>query len=243
MLVRQLFDYESYSYSYLLGDQETGQALLLDPVLEQVSHYLNLLDDLGLRLKTAVDTHCHADHVTALGYLRERTGCETVVGSPSQMECVSRFIADGDVLSCGSVELHALYTPGHTDDSYCFYLAGDQPLLFSGDTLLIRGTGRTDFQNGSSQALYESLFQKVLKLPSNTIVYPGHDYRGWSQSTIAEEIKCNPRLQVKTWQELDEILVQLNLENPKLMDVAIPANLQCGRPLFASEGMLVESQS
>lgn len=232
ILLRQLFDRESYTYSYLLADKNAGVALLLDPVAGQFSSYIELLDDLGLQLRTAIDSHCHADHVTALGKLRDETGCETIVGSPSQMECASRFINDGDIIECGKIRLKAIYTPGHTDDSYCYFLDAESPIVFTGDTLLIRGTGRTDFQNGSSEDLFQSLFQKILTLPEHTIVYPGHDYKGWSQSTIAEEKATNPRLQVETWQELDSILELLNLESPKLMDIALPANLQCGRTPF-----------
>jgi len=232
ILVRQLFDRGSYTYTYLLADQTAGKALLIDPVAEQFSNYINLLDDLGLTLKIAIDTHCHADHVTALGELRDETGCETLVGSPSEMKCVSRFIEHGENIECGKIRLKAIYTPGHTDDSYCYFLDEESPIVFTGDTLLIRGTGRTDFQNGSSEDLFQSLFQKILTLPENTIVYPGHDYKGWTQSTIAEEKAANPRLQVKTWQELDSILKVLNLENPRLMDIALAANLQCGRRVF-----------
>lgn len=232
ILLRQLFDRESYTYSYLIADSEAGVALIIDPVAECLSGYLQLLADLNLTLKTAIDTHCHADHVTALGKLREETGCETIVGKPSMVECASRVVNDGENIECGSITLRAIYTPGHTDDSYSYYLEGEHPTVFTGDTLLIRGTGRTDFQNGSAEDLYNSLFNKLLILPSETVVYPGHDYKGWSQSTIAEELANNPRLQVKSWQELDSILSKLNLANPKLMDVAISANLQCGRTLF-----------
>ncbi len=232
ILLRQLFDRESYTYTYLIADLDAGVALLIDPVAECLPGYLQLLTELDLTLKIAIDTHCHADHVTALGQLREETDCETIVGTPSMIECASRFIGDGQCIECGRITLRAIYTPGHTDDSYCYYLEGERPVVFTGDTLLIRGTGRTDFQNGSAEDLYNSLFNKLLTLPSNSVVYPGHDYKGWSQSTIAEERRCNPRLQVESWQELDLILSKLNLGDPKLMDVAIPANLQCGRTLF-----------
>jgi sulfur dioxygenase len=232
ILLRQLFDHESYTYSYLIADTDAGVALIIDPVAGCLSGYLQLLTELDLTLKVAIDTHCHADHVTALGKLREETDCETIVGAPSMVECASRVVGDGENIECGSITLRAMYTPGHTDDSYCYYLEGKRPIVFTGDTLLIRGTGRTDFQNGSAEDLYNSLFNKLLILPSDTVVYPGHDYKGWSQSTIAEELASNPRLQVKSWQELDLILSKLNLASPKLMDVAIPANLQCGRTFF-----------
>ncbi len=229
MLIRQLFDSESFTYTYLVADTYAQAALLIDPVSEKLPSYIQLLTELGLQLKYAVDTHCHADHITALGPLRDITGCETLAGEPSEMACVGRFFRDGDILQLGSIALRAIYTPGHTDDSYSLFLGGEQPVVFTGDTLLIRGTGRTDFQNGSSEALYHSLFDKLLKLPDHTLVFPGHDYKGWTQSTILEERKSNPRLQVNNWQELDSLLAQLKLMNPKLMDIAIPANKLCGK--------------
>tara|TARA_B110000259_G_C13966421_1_gene382813 strand:- start:555 stop:1307 length:753 start_codon:yes stop_codon:yes gene_type:complete len=237
VLIRQLFDSESSTYTYLVADTDAEVALLIDPVSEKLSSYIQLLADLSLQLKYALDTHCHADHITALGQLRDITGCETLAGKPSAMACVDRFFADGDILQLGSIAVRAIYTPGHTDDSYCFFLDGEQQLLFTGDTLLIRGTGRTDFQNGSSKALYDSLFNKLLKLPDQTTVFPGHDYKGWTQSTILEERQSNPRLQVKSWQELDSLLEQLKLINPKLMDIAIPANKQCGKTSLSDAGL------
>jgi glyoxylase-like metal-dependent hydrolase (beta-lactamase superfamily II) len=223
VLVRQLFDSESSTYTYLVADTDAGVALLIDPVSEKLSSYIQLLTELELQLKYAVDTHCHADHITALGQLRDITGCETLAGEPSEMTCVGRFFKDGDILQLGSIALRAIYTPGHTDDSYSLFLEGEQPMVFTG------GTGRTDFQNGSSEALYDSLFDILLKLPDHTTVFPGHGYKGWTQSTILEERKSNPRLQVKSWQELDNLLEQLKLINPRLMDIAIPANKQCGK--------------
>ena len=237
VLIRQLFDSESSTYTYLVADTDAEVALLIDPVSEKLSSYIQLLADLSLELKYALDTHCHADHITALGPLRDITGCETLAGKTSEMACVGRFFEDGDILQLGSIALRAIYTPGHTDDSYCFFLDGEQQLLFTGDTLLIRGTGRTDFQNGSSEELYDSLFTKLLKLPDQTIVFPGHDYKGWTQSTIFEERQSNPRLQVKNWQELDSLLEQLKLMNPKLMDIAIPANKQCGKTSLPDAGL------
>ena len=237
VLIRQLFDSESSTYTYLVADTDAEVALLIDPVSEKLSSYIQLLADLSLQLKYALDTHCHADHITALGQLRDITSCETLAGKPSEMACVDRFFGDGDILQLGSIALRAIYTPGHTDDSYCFFLDGEQQLLFTGDTLLIRGTGRTDFQNGSSEELYDSLFTKLLKLPDQTTVFPGHDYKGWTQSTILEERQSNPRLQVKNWQELDSLLEQLKLMNPKLMDIAIPANKQCGKTSLSDAGL------
>lgn len=232
MIFRQLFDHESFSFSYLLGDAASGEAILVDPVLEQLGTYLRLLTELNLDLKIAVDTHCHADHITAMGELRSISGCETLVGKPSPIACASRQLADGELFGCRGIELEAMHTPGHTDDSYCYYL-GEKGLLLSGDTLLIRGTGRTDFQNGSSEALYKSLFERVLYLPRETKLFPGHDYKGWTQSTLAEEIDHNPRLQVSCWQELATMLDELKLENPKLMDIAVAANQQCGNSFGA----------
>ncbi len=229
LLLRQLFDKESSTYTYLLADKASGKALLIDPVLEHVDAYLQLLRELGLTLIYAADTHCHADHITALGTLREQLGCTTLAGETSEMACVSQVFADGETLALGGLTLQAIYTPGHTDDSYCFLLLGPRPMLFSGDTLLIRGSGRTDFQNGSSEALFNSLHNKLLVLDEATVVYPGHDYKGWTESTIGEERRWNPRLQTATWQELDQLLKELKLLNPKLMDTAIPANKQCGR--------------
>ena len=229
MLLRQLFDKESSTYTYLLADPSSGEALLIDPVLENLQVYLQLLNELELNLKYALDTHCHADHITALGELRERTACITLAGEHSEMGCVSQFVKDGEVIAVGDLALRAIYTPGHTDDSYCFYLPSPRPVLFSGDTLLIRGTGRTDFQNGSSEDLFNSIHSKILVLDETTTLLPGHDYKGWTQSTLKEERLWNPRLQVSSWQELDQLLKELKLLNPKLMDTAIPANKQCGR--------------
>lgn len=228
MLIRQLFDHNSYSYSYLVADTLTGEALIIDPIKEKTAEYLQIIKELNLTLKIALDTHVHADHITALGKLRQLTGCETIVGKPSAMSCASGHVEDGEVINCGAIKLQALYTPGHTDDSYCYYLDHEQGFIFSGDTLLIRGTGRTDFQSGDSQALYHSLFNRLLTLPNKTIVYPGHDYKGWTCSTIGEERQHNPRLQISNWQGLASILDNLNLARPKLMDIAVPANQQCG---------------
>lgn len=226
MLFRQLFDAESCTYTYLLAAGEGGEALILDPVKSRLSAYLELIGEFQLKLKFALDTHVHADHVTALGALREATHCVTMMGEPSLAACVSKTFADGDVVAVEGLQLKALYTPGHTDDSYCF-LMDDR--VFTGDTLLIRGTGRTDFQNGDSGAAYASLFNKLLKLPDETLVYPGHDYKGWTVSTIGEERRFNPRLQVKSAEDYVSLMANLKLATPKLMDVAVPANLRCGR--------------
>lgn len=229
MLFRQLFDATSSTYTYLLADRQTGEAVLIDPVREQMPSYLRLLEELELKLVMAIDTHVHADHITALGALREATGCVTWMGREAQADCVSARFADGDRLRFGAHELLAMYTPGHTDDSYSFYLeANGQKFVFTGDTLLIRGTGRTDFQNGSPHDQYRSLFGRLLQLPGDTQVFPAHDYKGWTVSTIAEERLHNPRLQVATEAEYVQLMQALKLPSPALMDVAVPANRACG---------------
>lgn len=229
MLFRQLFDATSSTYTYLLADRQTGEAVLIDPVREQMPSYLRLLEELELKLVMAIDTHVHADHITALGALREATGCVTWMGREAQADCVSARFSDGDRLRFGAHELMAMYTPGHTDDSYSFYLeANGQKFVFTGDTLLIRGTGRTDFQNGSPHDQYRSLFGRLLQLPGDTQVFPAHDYKGWTVSTIAEERLHNPRLQVANEAEYVQLMQALKLPSPALMDVAVPANRACG---------------
>lgn len=229
MLFRQLFDATSSTYTYLLADQQTGEAVLIDPVREQMPSYLRLLEELELKLVMAIDTHVHADHITALGALREATGCVTWMGQQAQADCVSARFADGDRLRFGAHELQVIYTPGHTDDSYCFYLeANGHKFVFTGDTLLIRGTGRTDFQNGNPHDQYRSLFDRLLQLPGDTQVYPAHDYKGWTVSTITEERLHNPRLQVATEAEYVQLMQSLKLPSPALMDIAVPANRACG---------------
>ncbi len=230
MIFRQLFDRESSTYTYLLADGTGGEALLVDPVVERVDQYLGLIEQLDLRLVLAVDTHIHADHVTGLGELRDRTDCVTAMGEQSRAECVSWRVHEGDFLRADSLALEAIYTPGHTDDSYSFLLrrghGADQ--VFTGDTLLVRGTGRTDFQNGDPAAQFESLFGKLLRLPDRTLVYPAHDYNGMTVSTIAEERRFNPRLQVQDKAEYVALMNGLKLDNPRLMDIAVPANRACG---------------
>jgi sulfur dioxygenase len=226
MIFRQLFDQLSSTYTYLLASRSGGEALLIDPVLENLEQYLQLIRELDLKLVLAIDTHVHADHITALGKLRDRVGCLTMMGQYSKAECVSIKISDGETISIDAVDLKGIHTPGHTDDSFSFVMADR---VFTGDTLLIRGTGRTDFQNGDPYAAYDSLFNKLLRLPSDTLVYPAHDYRGWATSTIDEERRHNPRLQVKSAAEYAGIMNSLNLPDPKLMDIAVPANLACGK--------------
>ncbi len=227
MIFRQFFDSVSGSYTYLLASRRGGEALIIDPVLEKVDRYLQLLDELELKLVKALDTHVHADHITGLGALRNRTRCITVMGQESGVDVVSQRVSDGDRIDIEGLSLQALYTPGHTDDSYCFLLADR---VFTGDTLLIRGTGRTDFQNGDARTQYDSIFNKLLTLPNETLVYPGHDYKGDTVSTIGEEKAFNPRLQVTCAEEYAEIMDNLNLPDPKQMDVAVPANLRVGLP-------------
>jgi glyoxylase-like metal-dependent hydrolase (beta-lactamase superfamily II)/rhodanese-related sulfurtransferase len=224
MIFRQLFDSASGTYSYLLARRRGGEALIIDPVLEKVERYLKLMEELDLRLVKAVDSHLHADHITGLGALRDRTKCITVMGEQSKVDVVSMRVGEGDRLSVDGVSLDVLYTPGHTDDSYSFVLSDR---VFTGDTLLIRGTGRTDFQNGDPRAQYESL-QRLLRLPDETLVFPAHDYKGDTVSTIGEERRFNPRLQVKGVDEYAALMRSLNLPNPKMMDVAVPANMRQG---------------
>jgi glyoxylase-like metal-dependent hydrolase (beta-lactamase superfamily II)/rhodanese-related sulfurtransferase len=225
MIFRQLFDSVSGTYSYLLASRAGGEAMILDPVLERVDRYCQLLRELDLKLVKAVDTHLHADHVTGLGELRDRTHCVTIMGEQTKADVVAMRVADGDKVTIEGITLDVMYTPGHTDDSYS-YLMGDR--VFTGDTLLIRGTGRTDFQNGSARAQYESIFNRLLKLPDETMVFPAHDYKGDTVSTIGEEKRYNPRLQVRSVDEYVELMNNLKLPNPKMMDVAVPANIHVG---------------
>jgi sulfur dioxygenase len=225
MIFRQLFDSTSGTYTYLLASRPGGEALIIDPVLEKVDRYLQLVRELDLKLVKAVDTHLHADHITGLGALRDRTHCVTVMGEQTHADVVSMRVAEGDRVEIEGVRLDVLYTPGHTDDSYSYLLADR---VFTGDTLLIRGTGRTDFQNGDPRAQYDSIFNKLLKLPDATLVFPAHDYKGETVSTIGEEKLFNPRLKVTSMDEYAELMNNLKLPNPKMMDVAVPANMHVG---------------
>jgi sulfur dioxygenase len=225
MIFRQLFDSVSGTYSYVIASRRGAEALIIDPVLEKVDRYVKLLQELDLRLVKAVDTHLHADHVTGLAELRDRTRCITVMGEQSKADVVSMRLSDGERLEIEGVGLDVIYTPGHTDDSYSFVM---EDRVFTGDTLLIRGTGRTDFQNGDPRQQYESIFGRLLKLPDETFVYPAHDYKGDTVSTIGEERRNNPRLQVRGVDEYVALMNGLNLPNPKMMDVAVPANMHIG---------------
>jgi sulfur dioxygenase len=225
MIFRQLFDSVSSTYTYLLADEISREALIIDSVLEKVDRYMQLLDEMNLKLVKSVDTHIHADHITALGALRDRTHCITVMGRAAQVDQVSMRVDDGDTIDIDGISLKVLHTPGHTSDSYCFMLPDR---VFTGDTMLIRGTGRTDFQHGDSRAAYDSIFGKLLALPDETLVYPGHDYKGDTVSTIGEERANSPRLQVESADAYADIMDNLGLDNPKMMDVAVPANLAIG---------------
>ena len=225
MIFRQMFDSVSSTYTYLLASRAGGEALLIDPVFEKTDRYIRLLEELDLKLVKVVDTHVHADHITAMGALRDRTNCVTVMGEQSPVDVVSMRVSDGERVTIEGIDLTAMHTPGHTDDSYCFRM---DDRVFTGDTLLIRGTGRTDFQNGDAGQQYDSLFDGVLKLPESTLVYPAHDYKGDMVSTIGEERANNPRLQVGSRAEYIELMAGLNLPNPKMMDVAVPENIRMG---------------
>src|ERR1700693_854496 len=241
MISRQLFDALSSTYCYLLASRPGGEALIIDPVLEKVERHLQPVAELDLKLVKAVDTHLHADHITGLGALRDRTHCITVMGEMSKVDVVSLRVAEGDKLAIEGVARDVIYTPGHTDDSYSF-LAGDR--VFTGDTLLIRGTGRTDFQNGNARAQYDSIFGRLLKLPDETMVFPAHDYKGDTVSTIGEEKRYNPRLQVRSVDEYVELMNNLKLPNPKLMDVVLPGNMQVGlhQDELAKQGLALSAR-
>jgi sulfur dioxygenase len=241
MLFRQLFDSTSGTYSYLIASRRGAEALIIDPVLEKVDRYLQLMDDLDLRLVKAIDTHLHADHITGLGALRDRTRCITVMGEQTSADVVSMRVADGELIDIDGISMRVLYTPGHTDDSYSFTL---NDRVFTGDTLLIRGTGRTDFQHGDARQQYDSIFKRLLTLPDETLVYPAHDYKGDTVSTIREERAFNPRLQVKSVEEYVELMGNLNLANPKMMDVAVPANVHVGlaQDEIAAKGWAVSAE-
>ena len=225
MIFRQFFHAESCTYTYLLAGRTGGEALLIDPVLDCVARYLQLIEELDLKLVKAVDTHVHADHITGLGELRNRTRCITVMGRESPADVVSMRVRDGETIDIEGVNLDVIHPPGHTACSYSYRLPDR---VFTGDTLFIRGTGRTDFETGSSRDSYDSIFNKLLKLSDETLVYPGHDYKGDTVSTIGEERAFNPRLQVKSAEEYCDIMDNLNLPDPKMMDVAVPANMVIG---------------
>lgn len=225
MLVRQLFDAQTFTFTYIVADNFGSEAIIIDPVDSKVEQYMKLLKELNLKLKYVFDTHVHADHITAAGKLRELTDCITLLGAGTNAKCVSKVVKDGEKIQVGTLEFTVLETPGHTQDSYCLYTP---TMVFTGDTLFVRGTGRTDFQAGNPVDQYNSIVNKLFSLPEETLVYPGHDYNGNTRSSIWEEKNFNPRLAGKGVAEFKEIMDNLNLPNPKLMDVAVPANLACG---------------
>ena len=225
MIFEQLFDTKSSTYTYIISSGEGREALIIDPVIEHTNEYLKILEKLKLKLVKVIDTHIHADHITALNELNKRTSCTRIMGENSKSEVIDIKVKDNEKINIENIELKAMYTPGHTDCSYS-YLMNDR--VFTGDTLLIKGTGRTDFQNGDARDAYNSIFNVLLKLPEDTKVYPAHDYKGETVSTIGEEKKLNPRLQVKSVDEYVNIMNNLNLPNPKMMDIAVPGNLSLG---------------
>ena len=223
MIFKQMFDPASCTYTYLISSGRGREALIIDPVIEHTEEYIKVLEKLDLKLVKVIDTHIHADHITGLNELNKRTNCTRIMGEKSKSEVIDLRIKESEKINVENIELKAIYTPGHTDCSYS-YLMNDR--VFTGDTLLINATGRTDFQNGSSEDAYDSLFNKLLKLPENTLVYPAHDYNGKKFSTIENEKNNNPRLQVSSKDQYAEIMDNLNLANPKMMDVAVPANIK-----------------
>ena len=225
MIFQQLFDKKSSTFSYLIASKKGREALIIDPVLENVDQYLALLKKLDLRLVKVIDTHIHADHITGASHLNKKTDCCIIMGEHTPAESVQIKIKDDEIIKIDELKMKAIYTPGHTSDSYSFLMNN---LLFSGDTLLINGTGRTDFQNGNAKDGYHSIFNKLLKLPEETILYPGHDYNGKKMSTIGDEKKFNPRLQVNCEYEYEEIMNNLNLPKPKLIDINVPRNIKLG---------------
>jgi len=225
MIFKQLFDIRSSTYTYLISSGKGREALIIDPVIENVTEYISLLKELDLKLVKVIDTHIHADHVTGASKLKDITKCSTIMGAHTPAESVEIKVKDDEYIDIDNLKIRAMYTPGHTSDSYSFLMNN---YLFSGDTLLINGTGRTDFQNGSSKDAYNSIFNRLLKLPEDTLLYPGHDYNGKKVSTLGNEKKFNPRLQVKNADEYAEIMSNLNLSKPKLIDSNVSRNIKLG---------------
>ena len=225
MIFKQEFDTKSSTYTYIIASAKGREAVIIDPVIENVESYIKILNELDLKLVKVIDTHIHADHVTGASKLQKVTNCTTLMGEHSPAETVDIKVKDSEIINIDNLKIKSLYTPGHTSDSYSFLLDN---YLFTGDTLLINGTGRTDFQNGSSKDAYNSLFNNLLKLPDETLVYPGHDYNGKFSSTIGNEKKFNPRLQVKSVDEYVDIMSKLNLARPKLIESNVSRNIQLG---------------
>ena len=223
MIFKQVFDEKSSTYTYIIASAKGREALIIDPVIENVDSYIHILKELDLKLVKVIDTHIHADHITGASELKAETSCVTVMGENTPADTVDLKLKDEEIIKIDQLKIKAMYTPGHTSDSYSFLM---ENYLFSGDTLLINGTGRTDFQSGSPYDAYESIFNKLLKLPEKTLVFPGHDYNGKKNSTIEAERNNNPRLQVSSKDEYADIMNNLNLPNPKMLDVAVPANLK-----------------
>lgn len=226
MKIRQLFDYDTWTYTYLLWDEDTKEAAVIDTVLEQVERDMQHIEELGLKVKYLLETHIHADHITAAGPLRKRTGAEIVVHKNSGSECADVLAVEGDVFKLGEQEIRVLHTPGHTNTDITYLIDG---AAFTGDTLLVRDCGRTDFQLGSNESMYDSLTNKLFSLPEDTMVFPAHDYKGFTQSTIGEEKQFNVRAgNNKPYQDFCTIMDNLNLPNPKRIDISVPGNLKCG---------------
>jgi sulfur dioxygenase len=225
MIFKQVFDTKSSTYTYLIASAKGREAIIIDPVIENVDDYIKLLNKLDLKLVKVIDTHIHADHVTGASKLKQATNCTTLMGEHTPADTVEIKVKDGEMIDIDNLKIKSLYTPGHTSDSYSFLMDN---YLFTGDTLLINGTGRTDFQNGNSKDAYNSLFNKLLKLPEETLVYPGHDYSGKHVSTIGDEKKFNPRLQVNSVDEYIDIMSNLNLSKPKLIESNVSRNIQLG---------------
>jgi len=225
MIFKQVFDTKTSTYTYLIASAKGREAVIIDPVLENVDDYIGLLKEFDLKLVKVIDTHIHADHITGASKLKQATNCTTIMGEHTPADTVEIKVKDDEIIDIDNLKIRSMYTPGHTSDSYSFLLDN---FLFTGDTLLINGTGRTDFQNGSSKDAYNSLFNNLLKLPEETLVYPGHDYNGKCSSTIGNEKKFNPRLQVKNVDEYIDIMSKLNLAKPKLIDINVSRNIKLG---------------
>ena len=225
MIFKQVFDTKTSTYTYLIASAKGREAVIIDPVIENVNEYIQLLKDLDLKLVKVIDTHIHADHVTGASKLKEVTNCSTLMGEHTPADAVEIKVKDDELIDIDGLNIRSIYTPGHTSESYSFLLDN---YLFSGDALLINGTGRTDFQNGSSKESFYSIFDKLLKLPEETILYPGHDYNGEKASTIGKEKKFNPRLQVNSVDEYIEIMSNLNLSKPEMMDSNVSKNIRLG---------------
>ena len=226
MIFKQVFDIKYSTYTYLIASAKGREAVIIDPVLENVDDYVNLLNGLDLKLVKVIDTHIHADHITGASKLKTKTNCTTIMGENTPADTVEIKVKDNEIIKIDQLSIKTIYTPGHTSDSYSFLMDN---YLFSGDTLLINGSGRTDFQNGNSKDAFESIFNKLLKLPEETLLYPGHDYNGKTVSTLQKEKKFNPRLQVKNANEYSDIMNNLNLSKPKLMDINVTRNIKLGK--------------